>query len=99
MATIHIQRNHKLGTGEARNRVDEIADFLREKLNADYAWEEDSLQFKCTGASGCIDVAEDSLELNIKLGMLLSPMKGAIRESIEQQVDEALASGRNEKSA
>ena len=97
MATIHLQRDHKLGVDEAHSRVDKIADFLREKLKADYEWEEDSLQFKCTGASGCIDVSENSLELKIKLSMLLSPMKGSIHESIKRQVDEALAESTKKK--
>ena len=90
MARIRIQRNHGLGITEARKRVEELAGYLKEKLKAEYYWERNSLKFKCPGASGCIDVGEENLEMNLTLGILLSPMKGSICESIEKYMDAAL---------
>ena len=73
MATIHIKRKHHLGHDEARKRLEEIARELKKKLNADYAWKGESLQFKRSGASGSIDLSDEFIELNIKLGMMLAP--------------------------
>ena len=75
---------------ELRKRVERLAQDLKSKLNADYAWKGDSLRFKRSGASGSIDIAEDAIELNIKLGLMLSPMKGKIEESIKKNLDLAL---------
>ena len=58
MSNIHIKRSHKLPRDVARARVEEIARDLKKKLDANYAWKGDSLQFKRTGASGSIDVGE-----------------------------------------
>ena len=91
MSNIHIKRSHKLPRDVARARVEEIAKDLKKKLDAKYAWKGDSLQFKRTGASGSIDVGEDFIDINIELGMLLSPMKGKIEKSIRDHMKVALA--------
>ena len=90
MSNIHIRRRHQLPRAELRKRVEHLAEDLKSKLNADYAWKGDSLRFKRSGASGSIDIAEDAIELNIKLGMMLTPMKGKIEESIKKNLDLAL---------
>jgi putative polyhydroxyalkanoate system protein len=90
MSKIHIKRRHRVPREELRERVERLAQDLKAKLNADYAWKGDSLQFKRSGASGSIDIADDAIELNIKLGLMLSPMKGKIEESIKKNLDLAL---------
>jgi putative polyhydroxyalkanoate system protein len=90
MSNIHIKRRHRVPREELRKRVERLAQDLKSKLNADYAWKGDSLRFKRSGASGSIDIAEDAIELNIKLGLMLSPMKGKIEESIKKNLDLAL---------
>ena len=91
MAKIHIKQAHALPREEARARVEEIARDLREQLDADYTWEGDSLRFKRSGASGSIDVSDDQIELNVTLGMLLSPLKGKIEDTVRKQMHVALA--------
>lgn len=90
MAKIHIKQQHHLAHDEARKRVEEIARDLKKKLNADYSWKGDSLQFKRSGASGSIDLSDEFIELNIKLGMMLAPMKGKIESTIKEKLDLAL---------
>lgn len=90
MPNIRIKRQHKLGKTECRQRVEQIAYGLQEKLNASWAWEGDSLKFDSMGASGAVDVGDDSVEFNIKLSMLLAPLKGFIENEINQKSDEEL---------
>ena len=70
--------------------MEEIAKELKKKLNADYAWKGNALQFKRSGASGSIELSDESIELNIKLGMLLSPLKGKIEDTIRRDIDSKL---------
>ena len=91
MANIHIKQAHNLSHDEARARVEDIAKDLKKKLDADYAWHGDSLQFKRTGASGSIKLGKGYIDLNIKLGVMLAPMKGKIESSIRKQMHVALA--------
>lgn len=78
MAHIHIKHAHALKREEARVRVDKIAQELKKKLSAEGTWEGNSLHFRRSGASGCIDIDDECVECTIELGMLLSPMKGTI---------------------
>jgi putative polyhydroxyalkanoate system protein len=97
MANIHIKQRHNLAHDEARKRVEDIARDLKKKLNADYAWKGESLKFKRSGASGSIDLSEEYIELNIKLGMMLAPMKSKIESAIKEKLHLALQDNQNTK--
>ncbi len=90
MASIHIKQQHDLTPDEVRRRVEDIARDLQKRLSVEYHWDRDSLKFQRPGASGSIDVGEDFIELKIKLGMMLAPMKGKIERSIRQNLQVAL---------
>jgi len=90
MAHISIHRKHQLGLQGARDQVEKIAEKLKEKLNSEYAWEGDTLKFKRTGASGTIDVSDDSFDLEIKLGLALRPMKGMIEKTILDNLEQVM---------
>jgi putative polyhydroxyalkanoate system protein len=86
MTTIHIKRAHELSRDEAKRRVERIAEDLKDKFNVQYHWKNDSLQFKRSGASGAIDLGDGFVEVKIRLGMMLAPMKGKIEASIKKNI-------------
>jgi putative polyhydroxyalkanoate system protein len=90
MAVIKVKRRHKLGADQARATVEELAQKLEQELNAKYHWEGDTLRFSRSGASGHIDVKDRELAIEIKLGMLLSPLKGKIERTIQDEIDKHL---------
>ncbi len=90
MENINIKRQHSLGRTTARDRVQEIANSLQNKLKAKWTWDGDSLNFQRSGASGSVIVGDDFVEFKVKLGLLLSPMKGTIEAAIQQQLDRSL---------
>ena len=92
MANIKIRKKHKLTRKDARDKVEEIAKELKSKLKADYSWQGDSLQFKRAGASGSIDIGDGLVEIDIKLGLALTPLKGKIEKEIETSLSAALES-------
>ena len=91
MANIHIKRTHTLGIEDARTEVEKLAQTLKSEIQADYKWSGDKLLFKRSGASGTIDVGADYIDLDIKLGMALSLMKGKIENTINTKLDAALS--------
>ncbi len=95
MAIIHIKQQHKLSHDEARARIEKIAEDLKHKLDADYQWDGDSLRFKRSGASGSIDLGDDQIELKIKLGMLLAPMKPKIEKYITENLQSMFSEDEN----
>ncbi|MEA3275895.1 MAG: polyhydroxyalkanoic acid system family protein [Pseudomonadota bacterium] len=95
MSKIHIRRDHQLGLTDAKSQVESLAESLKKELHADYRWKGDQLLFQRSGASGTINVGDDFIDLDIKLGMLLSPMKGRIEDSIRSKLDSMLGSAGN----
>jgi putative polyhydroxyalkanoate system protein len=91
MANIRIKRNHTLGIEDARTEVEKIAESLKSEIQADYTWSGNKLLFQRSGASGTIDVGADYIDLDVKLGMALSLLKGTIEESINNKLDAALS--------
>lgn len=90
MANIHIERNHTLGLEAAKERLEGIAQHLKQELEADYRWHGDTLHFTRSGASGTIDVGDDQVVLDVKLSFALGLLKGTIEQTIEREIDQAL---------
>jgi len=90
MANIKVEREHQLGADAARDTVEKLAQKLKQDLDADYHWEGSTLKFSRTGASGQIDVTDDRVSVDVKLGMLLGPLKGKIQKTIEDEIDQYL---------
>ena len=91
MSEIKIERNHKLGTAEARKRVDTLEPKLKERYGVTLEWNGNVAAVKGTGVSGTLAVDDTKVAVNIKLGLLLRPLAGKIREGLEHQVNKALA--------
>lgn len=91
MSKIHVARPHHLGLEAARAELERIAARVRDEYGAEYHWDGDVLYFKRSGISGQIVVADDSMDLTIKLGLLLTAMKGQIEDRLTHKIDEALA--------
>jgi putative polyhydroxyalkanoate system protein len=91
MSKIHIVRRHTLSLNDAKAEVERIAKRMEDEFGADYAWDGDTLCFARSGVSGHIIVTGDALDLTVRLGLLLSAMKGQIEQQIAAKVDETLA--------
>ena len=91
MARIHIKRQHELDHETVRSEVEGLAEKLADELSASYSWKGDRLEFKRSGASGYLDVSGQQLEVDIKLGMLLTPLKSTIESKINSYLDRALS--------
>lgn len=86
MSNIHIKHKHALNREQTRQRVEEIAKELKREYKIDYAWKGDRLLFRRSGAAGNLDLGDGFIELNIKLGLVLAPLKGKIEKSIKQNI-------------
>ena len=87
MALIHIKREHGLSLEQARQKVEDLAQSLEEEFKVEHSWDGNVLRFKRTGATGAVGVGEKSVEVKIKLGMVLVPMKSKIERAINESLD------------
>lgn len=91
MATVDITRDHQLGKDVARERAQQLADKLAQKLDAKCAWQGDELTFKRSGADGSITVSDAQVRVQVKLGLMLTPMAGMVKGEVEKALDKYLA--------
>ncbi len=87
---MRIRRSHTLGFEEARRRADDIAGDLCRQYSLSSEWQGDYLRVAGSGVNGHLVVAEDSIELEIRLGFALKLMEGPIRSAIESAIDDHL---------
>lgn len=94
MSNIHIKQKHALSNDETRKRVEKIAKGLKKDYKIDYAWKGNRLNFRRSGAAGYLDLGEDYIELNMKLGLVLAPLKGKIEKAIKQDIAAEMSLGK-----
>jgi len=90
MTRITVERSHTLGLEQARDRAQKLADRLASQYDVRCSWKGDCLEFKRSGADGRIEVGEDSVRVEVKLGLLLSALGSTIRREIESTLDKSL---------
>ncbi len=87
---MRFRRSHQLGLEEAKHRADQIAEDLTQQFSLTSTWQGDYLLISGSGVNGHLHVAEDSIEIEIKLGFALMLMEGPIRSVIERDIDQHL---------
>lgn len=87
---MRIKRNHDLGREEVRQRVDRLADDLKSQFGVESQWAGDRLNVSGSGIDGHLAVADDNVELDVRLGFALKLMEGNIRAAVEQAMDKHL---------
>ncbi len=91
MSKISICREHSSGLDSARAAADQIADEMTQKFGVRCQWEGDILAFSHSAVKGEIQVTEQTIEVDAKLGLLASPLKGALESQIHQYIDDHLS--------
>jgi putative polyhydroxyalkanoate system protein len=96
MATISIAKKHHYSHRKAKEVAEKIAKDLQKRFDLGYVWKGDHVDFERPGVSGRMHVGEDRIALDVRLGFLLLPLKGAIEREIHAQLDQLI---RTEKPA
>lgn len=87
MATIEMSRNHTLGIAGAHQAIENIAQQLHTRLGVDYRWDGETMTFDGSGVDGHAVVGETNVQIEIHLGLFVSPMQGMIRDQLEKYLD------------
>jgi len=88
MSTVHIRRVHGQSLKKAREAAQRIADELAAEFDIDCEWDGDVLNFKRSGVQGTLSVDKEALEVNAKLGLMVSLLKGRIEQEVHRWCDE-----------
>ena len=92
MATIEQRKAHTLGKEGARKKAEEIADQLKVKLNMEWAWSGDTINFEAKsgaakGTKGTVDVTDKDITVKIDLPFMLRVMKGMVESRVKEKLD------------
>jgi putative polyhydroxyalkanoate system protein len=90
MATIDINRSHKLGKEEAKKRATQVLDRLKDGYGIKGAWNGDKFDITAP-AKGTFSVSDSNVRLEIDLPFMMKPLKGKIEQKVNEELDRALA--------
>jgi putative polyhydroxyalkanoate system protein len=91
VSVVRIVRPHRLDHAHIRAEVEALATELEHKLHARCHWDGDTLRFSRAGASGHIEVGKDSIAIEVKLGMVLAPLRAKVERTVTDYLDRHLA--------
>jgi putative polyhydroxyalkanoate system protein len=92
MAAIDIKKTHTLGKEKARQVAEEIAGKMKEKLDLEWAWAGDSLNFEskhgvAKGVKGTVSVTDTEIGVVVDLPFMLRPLKGMVEGKINERLN------------
>ncbi|MFA7893530.1 polyhydroxyalkanoic acid system family protein [Pseudomonas putida] len=91
MTQISVERKHTLGRDAARAKAQALVDRLSREYDLKASWDGDRVDVARSGANGSVHIGQDSIRVDLKLGMMMSMMSGTIKGEIERALDKAFA--------
>ena len=88
MAAIDITKPHTHGKESARKAAEDIAGKMKEKLELEWAWSGDTINFEAKhgvakGVKGTVEVTDTVIRVVVDLPFMLRPLKGMIEGKIQ----------------
>jgi putative polyhydroxyalkanoate system protein len=87
MGTISVVKKHHLTHAKARNVAEKMAKDLHKRFDLACTWDGDDCRFERPGLTGTMHVGTDRIQLDVKLGFLLSAVAPSIERAIHEQLD------------
>ena len=88
MADISMKRKHDLDPEEVQARIAKLAGRLSDRLGGSWCWEGQEAICEARGAKARVGFDETSISMQVKLPMMLRPMRGRLEAKIEEYFDE-----------
>jgi putative polyhydroxyalkanoate system protein len=83
MADIRVEKAHALGKEAALRAALRVAERMKEKAQVEFRVSGDVIELERTGAKGRITVSDDRVIAEVKLGLMLKPMRSLVEGKIE----------------
>ena len=91
MSVIRLSRFHRLDQAAQEAALERLASHLGDSLGASVAREARTIQFDGSGFSGTVTLENERVVGEIRLGLMMRPLKGVITREIEAGLDYYLA--------
>ncbi|WP_413165542.1 polyhydroxyalkanoic acid system family protein [Aeromonas salmonicida] len=93
LSTIQVNRQHPLGLAGVRLAAEAIAQDMSEEYQLDCEWEDEEetrLLFRGAGVNGFLCLTDTNLQLEVRLGLMLLPVRSVLEQEILEYVDNRL---------
>jgi putative polyhydroxyalkanoate system protein len=90
MPKFQVDIPHSLPAPDVRSRLERAKSKLEQDYGAACSWEGEQLVVARKGLSARVAVEPEKLHVDVELGLLFSPMAGAIKSGITKQLTELL---------
>ena len=91
MSVIRVSRCHQLDQAAQEAALDQLAVHLGDTLDASVTREARTIQFDGSGFSGTVMLDTERVVGEVRLGLMMRPLKGVITREIEAGLDHYLA--------
>ena len=91
MSVIRVSRCHQLDQAAREAALDRLVAHLGDTLGASVAREARTIQFDGSGFSGTVTLDAERVVGEVRLGLMMRPLKGVITKEIEAGLDHYLA--------
>ena len=91
MSVIRLSRCHQLDHAAQEAALERLAAHLGDTLGASVTQEARAIQFDGTGFSGTVTLDTERVVGEVRLGLMMRPLKGVITREIEAGLDHYLA--------
>lgn len=97
MADISVRRDHGMDRDEAKNRVEDIVNDVRDEFSSivdsiDWSDDKTTADVKGKGFKGQFQVTDTEVTIDIDLKMFARPFKGKVEKRINNRMDEYFGS-------
>lgn len=93
MATIDLKKQHSLTLDAAKQKAEEIAKSMADKLGMNWEWSGDTIHFDASsgvakGTKGLVAVTSKDIHVSIDLPLMLRVMKGKVEEKLQEKLSQ-----------
>jgi len=91
MSDIQIKRHHNMDEGQLRSMTEELGQKLKAKFGGEYHLEGNIVHYTYHSADAKVSFNETTVQVDVKLGLLMMAFKGMIESEVNNYLDEHIA--------
>ncbi len=91
MSHIQIKRHHNMDEGQLRSMTEELGQKLKAKFGGEYHLEGNIVHYTYHSADAKVSFNETTVQVDVKLGLLMMAFKGMIESEVNNYLDEHIA--------
>jgi putative polyhydroxyalkanoate system protein len=86
-ASYEVLFRHTFDPTTAKAAAHKVVDDLSARYQLACAWQGDRVSFERPGLSGSMHLGQNEVRLDVKLSLLMTPLKSSIEHAIHQELD------------